>query len=143
MVFTPVGAKCPDCASMPKSAIVRLKPDRLLLTVIVGLLAAVGGGLLFGIAVSTIGFFSIIFAFLLGYGIGEAVSWASGRYHAGGLALWAAACAVVGVLFRLVLVGVNNFGVSAAALEFILGSYGIWKYIWMAAAAFGAWQRNA
>lgn len=143
MVFTAVGAKCTDCASMPKSAIVRLKPDRLFLTVIVGLLAATAGGLVFGIAVATIGFFSIIFAFLLGHGIGEAVSWASGRYHATGLAAWAAVCAVLGVLFRLLLTGVNNFGVSLAAFEFMIASLSVWQFIWMAAAAFGAWQRNS
>ena len=28
MVYTPVGIKCPDCARQPRSAIVRLRPDR-------------------------------------------------------------------------------------------------------------------
>ncbi|MHB0915546.1 MAG: B-box zinc finger protein [Thermoleophilia bacterium] len=143
MVFTAVGAKCADCASMPKSARIRLKPERLLLTIATGLASAIAGGLVFGLAVAQIGFFSIIFAFLLGYGVGEAVSWASGRYHASGLAAWAAGCAVLGVLFRLILMGIGNYGLSAAALEFIIASYGIWKFIWMAAAAYGAWQRNA
>lgn len=143
MVFTAVGAKCPDCAQMPRSATVRLKPDRLALTIVVGLLAAVGGGLAFGIVVSTIGFLSIIFAAMLGYGIGEAVSWASGRYHAAGLAAWAAACAVLGVTMRLLFMGVANFGLSAAMLDFVVVSYGAWKFIWMAAAAIVAWQRNS
>lgn len=143
MVFTAVGAKCPKCAQMPKSAIVRLKPNRLALTVVTGMVSAFLGGLLFGLAVSAIGFFSIIFAFILGAGIGEAVSWASGRYHARGLAAWAAVCAGLGVLMRLVLVGISNFGLTAATLEFVIASYGVWKYLWIAAAAFGAWQRNS
>jgi hypothetical protein len=142
MVFSAVGAKCPDCARMPKAASVRLKPKRMLLAVITGLVSAVLGGLVFGIAVSTIGFFSIIFAFFLGYGVGEAVSWASGRYHATGLAVWAAACAGLGVLVRLLLVGVDNFGLTAAMLEYVVVSSGIWKFIWMAAAGFGAWKRT-
>jgi len=143
MVFTAVGAKCSDCASMPRSALVRIKPDRLLLTVVVGLVAAGAGGLAFAVVVSTIGFFSIIFAFLLGYGIGEAVSWASGRYHATGLAAWAAACAALGVLLRLLLAGVNKSGLTLTALEFMAASFSFWQLIWMAAAAYGAWQRNA
>jgi hypothetical protein len=128
---------------MPKSAIVRLKPNRMLLSVIVGLGAAAVGGLIFGIAVSAIGFFSIIFAFFLGYGIGEAVSWASGRYHSNGLAAWAAVCAVIGASSRLVIIGVSDYGLTTVALDFFVSSYGFWKFIWMAAAAYGAWQRNS
>ena len=28
MVYTPVGIKCPECARQPRSAIVRLRPNR-------------------------------------------------------------------------------------------------------------------
>ena len=28
MVYSPVGIKCPDCARQPRSAVVRLKPNR-------------------------------------------------------------------------------------------------------------------
>lgn len=143
MVYTAVGAKCPGCARMPKSARVTLKPQRLALAVAAGLGAAAAGGLLFGIAVSMIGFFSIIIAFGLGYGVGEAVSWGSGRYHATGLALLAASCAGFGVLFPFILAGFNSHGLSTLAVTSILAAGGFWKFIWIAAAAFGAWRRNA
>ncbi len=143
MIYTPVGAKCPDCARMPKSARVTLRPGRLLLAVAAGLGAAAAGGFLFGIAVSMIGFFSIIFAFGLGYGVGEAVSWGSGRYHAAWLASLAAVCAGLGVLFPFMLVAVGSYGLSGLALSAVLAAGGFWKLIWIAAAAFGAWRRNA
>lgn len=143
MVYTAVGAKCPDCARMPKSARVTLKPKRLLLAVAAGSGAAAVGGFLFGIAVSMIGFFSIIFAFGLGYAVGEAVSWGSGRYHAAWLATLAGVLAGLGVLFPFALVALGNHGLSGAAVSSVLAAGGFWKLIWVAAAVFGAWRRNA
>lgn len=143
MVYTPVGAKCPRCARMPKTARVTLKTDRLALAVIAGFGSAVVGGYLFGLAVSMVGFFSIIFAFLLGRGVGEAVSWGSGRYHATGLAVLASSCAALGVLLPFIIWGVGSHGFTLSAVNSLLAAGGIWKYIWVAAAAFGAWRRNA
>ncbi len=142
MVYTAVGAKCPSCARMPKSALARLKPDRLLLTGVIGIVAAVFGGYLFALVISMISFFAIIIAFALGAGVGEAVSRASGRYHGTRLAAWAAACAVLGVFFGI-WAYVTGFTLTAFAFRFALSAYGIWGFVWMAAAAFGAWQRNA
>jgi hypothetical protein len=143
MVYTAVGAKCPTCARMPKSALVRLKPQRLALTVVAGLGSAAVGGYVFGLALSMIGFFSIIIAFGLGYGVGELVSWASGRYHSTVLGIWAAACAVLGILFPYLLVTISANGLTLSALLSALLAGSFWKLIWMAAAAFGAWRRNA
>ncbi len=142
MVFTPVGAKCPGCGHMPKSARVRVKPGRQLMTVAAGLAAAVAGGYLFGIFVSIISFFAFLVAFALGMGIGEAVSWASGRHHGSRLAAWAAACAVFSVLFPFILTGFTAYGASAEVLRYAIAAGGLWKFMWMAVAAFGAWQRN-
>ena len=143
MVYTPVGIKCATCARMPKSALVRVKPERVALTIIVGLVSAALGGYIFGLVISMITFFAVIVAFGLGYGIGEAVSWASGRHHARELAAWAAACAALGVLFPFMLVGFASYGAGADAFGYIISFGGIWKWIWVAAAAYGAWQRNA
>lgn len=148
MVFTPVGAKCPRCARMPKSAMVTVKPERVALTVFAGLAGAAAGGFLFAILLSLTGFFAIIAAYGLGYGIGEAVSWASGRHHSRALAIWAASCAVTGVLFPFIMsafltVVANGPGHAAAGLEYVLMAGGIWKLLWMAAAGYSAWQRNA
>ena len=142
MIYAPVGVKCPKCGRMPKTAMVRVKPERMLLTVILGLTGAVVGGYVFGLLLSAIGFLAFIGAFFVGMGIGEAVSWASGRHHGRGLAIWAAACAVFGVFF-----GVwgltTGFTASALAIRFAITGNGIWGFLWMAIAAYGGWQRNA
>lgn len=143
MIFAPVGAKCPDCGRMPKSARVRVKPERLALTVGAGLGAAIAGGYVFGLVISFISFFAFFIAFGLGMGIGEAVSWASGRFHDTRLAAWAAACACLGVLFPFVMRGFLAYGPSPAVITYTLAVGGIWKLLWLAAAAYGAWQRNA
>lgn len=147
MVFTPVGAKCPECARVPKSALVTVKPERVALTVVAGVGTAIVGGILFGVFVSMIGFLAIMIAFGLGYGIGEAVSWASGRHHSRRLAIWAAACAVFGVLFPYIAsafltVLASGPGAAATGVEYVLLAGGVWKLLWIAAAAYGAWNRN-
>jgi len=127
---------------MPKSARIRVKPERMVLTVLAGLGSAAVGGYVFGLVISMISFFAIIVAFGLGYGVGEAVSWASGRHHSQRLATWAAACAGLAVLFPFMLLGFSVYGAGAAALSYALTVGGIWKLLWIAAAAYGAWQRN-
>jgi len=142
MIYTPVGIKCANCARMPKSALIRVKPERAALTVVVGLAAAAAGGYIFGLAISMISFFAIIIAFGLGSGIGEGISWASGRHHGPRLAAWAAVCGALGILFGIWSVR-TGFNLSAPALRFVFTGYSIWGFLWMAAAAYGAWQRNA
>ena len=143
MVQTPVAAKCSRCAKVPKSALVRLKPDRLALTIISGLVAAVIGGYLFGVIVSAISFFAVIIAFGLGAGVGEAVSRASGRFRGTQVAAWAAACAALGIVFPFFLRAYGLHGLTAPTIDYVIAVGGIWKLFWMAAAAYGAWQRNA
>jgi hypothetical protein len=82
MVYTPVGIKCPDCARLPRSAIVRLRPDRAARTIAA---AAVGGlALGFGMVLlqATVGlFFTLILGWLIGIAMSEIVLWGSGRYR--------------------------------------------------------------
>ena len=81
MVYTPVGIKCPECARQPRSAIVRLRPDRAARAIA----AAFGGGLAMGFGIvllQGIGlFFALILGWLIGIAMGELVLWASGRYR--------------------------------------------------------------
>lgn len=142
MVFTPVGVKCSKCARMPKSALITVKPERVALTILVGLGAALAGGFIFNLFISVISFFAIIAAYGLGYGIGEAISWASGRHHSGVLAGWAASCAALSILYPIALRGLLFYGPSANVVSFIISFGGVWKLLWIAAAAYGAWRRN-
>ena len=81
MVDTPVGFKCPECARLPRSAIVRMQPNRAARAI--G--AALAGGLLMGagiVVLQGVGlFFALILGWLIGIGMGELVLWASGRYR--------------------------------------------------------------
>ena len=96
MVYTPVGIKCPECARQPRSALVRLKPDRAARAVA----AAFFGGLAMGLGILILQgfglFFALILGWLIGIGMGELVLATSGRfrghttgYIAVGGALWA------------------------------------------------------
>jgi hypothetical protein len=82
MVYTPVGIKCPECARMPRSAIVRMRPNRAARAV-----AAVAvGGALIGVGMlllqAAVGlFFTLILGYLIGLAMSELVLWASGRYR--------------------------------------------------------------
>jgi hypothetical protein len=81
MVYTPVGIKCPECARQPRSALVRLKPDRAARAIA----AALGAGFAMGVGIvllQGIGlFFALILGWLIGIAMGELVLRASGRYR--------------------------------------------------------------
>jgi hypothetical protein len=82
MVYTPVGIKCPECARLPRSALVRLRPDRAARAI--GAALGVGAAMGLGIVVlQGVGlFFALILGWLIGIGMGEAVLAASGRFRA-------------------------------------------------------------
>jgi hypothetical protein len=81
MVQAPVGIKCRTCARMPRSAQVRLKPDRAARAAAVALAL----GLVIGVALSALpgsyGFFAFIVAYFVGRGMGSAVKRGSGYYR--------------------------------------------------------------
>jgi len=82
MVQAPVGIKCPECARQPRSALVRLRPNRAARAI----LTAVGAGALMGLGIVFLQGFGLFFALFLGYligiGMGDAVLWGSGRFRA-------------------------------------------------------------
>jgi len=116
MVYTPVGIKCPDCARLPRSAIVRLKPNRAARAVAaaIGVGAAMGVGivLLQGIGL----FFALILGWLIGIGMGEVVLAASGRYR-GPTTGWIAVggCIWAYAVPYLIYYGVDLGGVARSA----------------------------
>jgi hypothetical protein len=81
MVYTPVGIKCPECARQPRSALVRLRPDRAARTIA----AAFGAGLAMGLGIVLLQgvglFFALILGWLIGIAMGELVQRASGRWR--------------------------------------------------------------
>jgi hypothetical protein len=82
MVPAPVGIKCRSCARMPRTARVRLRPDRALRAVGAALLVvAVGGVALASLAATSFGFFGFLIAYGVGRGAGELVLRAAGRFR--------------------------------------------------------------
>ena len=82
MVHAPVGVKCRDCARMPRSALVRLKPAKAARAIA----ASVGAALAIGVALAALngtsfGFFGFIIAFGVGVGMAEVVTRTSGYYR--------------------------------------------------------------
>ncbi len=82
MVHAPVGVKCRDCARMPKSALVRLKPAKAALAVAAAAGTALGAGIAMGaLANSGFGFLGFLVAFGIGVLMAEVVTRASGYYR--------------------------------------------------------------
>jgi hypothetical protein len=82
MVHAPVGVKCRDCARLPRSARVRLKPAKAATAVA----AAAGAAVLVGIALAALagsgfGFFGFLVAFGVGVVMAEVVTRTSGYYR--------------------------------------------------------------
>jgi hypothetical protein len=82
MVHAPVGVKCRDCARMPRSALVRLKPARAATAIAAAAGTAVGVGIAMGaLANSGFGFFGFLIAFGVGVLMAEVVTRTSGYYR--------------------------------------------------------------
>lgn len=116
MVYGAVGIKCPECAKLPRTALVRLKPDKLARSIA----AAVFGGLLVGVALAYLQgvgfFFALIFGYLVGLGMGELVLWASGRFRGSETARIALGGALWSYLSPYIFVAGLNLGAAAYSL---------------------------
>jgi hypothetical protein len=82
MVHAPVGVKCRDCARMPRSALVRLKPQK----AATAIAAAIGAAVPIGVALAALngtgfGFFGFLIAFAVGAVMAEVVTRTSGYYR--------------------------------------------------------------
>lgn len=145
MVFSAVGVKCRECASMPRSARVRLKSHRLLAAVAAGLGAGTAVGFVYYYILGAGGFFFLIFFVAMGIGwlVGEAVLRASGYYHGKRTAVIAMISTVwafvVPPLFSVFL----NMGFSWSSIVFgFTRMTGILNWLVMALAAYFAWRRT-
>jgi hypothetical protein len=132
MVQAPVGIKCPECARQPRSALVRLRPNRAARAI--G--AAAGVGALMGLGIVLLQGFGLFFALILGYligiGMGEVVSSASGRYRAPATGLIAVGGCIWAYLFPYLLYYGGDLGDVARGLgsvPFVVLGAGIACYV--------------
>jgi hypothetical protein len=126
MVHAPVGVKCRDCARMPRSALVRLKPEK----AVVAIGATLGAAVLIGVALAALngtgfGFFGFLIAFGVGAVMAEIVTRTSGYYRgresgaiaaAGSLVAYVVAWQAVPLLYAH-----THLGSNWVTLQFVFG----------------------
>ncbi len=132
MVYSAVGIKCPQCARMPRSATVRLKPSRAGWAVAAALVG--GAAMAFGILVlQGLGlFFALILGYLIGLGMGELVLWASGRFRSRTTGWIAVGGCIWAYLFPYLLVlgvDVGDVADSLTRAPFVVLGAGIAGYV--------------
>lgn len=117
MVQSAVGIKCRDCARLPRSALVTLKPRTAARAMAAAFGAGTGFGILLGYAGGGLGlgFFTIIIAFVVGLFTGRAVLKATGRYRSSTTAWIAAAGAAWAYVVPAVVVAITGSGAQAGA----------------------------
>jgi hypothetical protein len=144
MIFSAVGIKCKDCARLPRSARVMLKPGKFLPAAAAGLGVAVALGFAYYFILGSIGFF-FLFIFVasgIGYLVGETVSRVSGRFHGWQTAAAAAGATVLGFLLPPLIAAFITRGIDWNTVVFALSARGIINWVVMFFAAFLAWNRN-
>lgn len=110
MVFTSVGAKCPDCARPVGRMTAGPKPIYYLRGLGAGLGAAVAGGAALTIIRTVMPFGGFLFGALLGYLVGEAVSRGARRNRGLGLQFIAGFSALVAFTIGGYIIGPVLFG---------------------------------
>jgi hypothetical protein len=120
MVQAPVGIKCRDCARLPRSARVILKPS----TAARAIGAAFGVGTAFGVGLAFVGgyglgFVTFIIAYIVGLACGRAVLAASGRYRAPATAWIAAAGAAWAYVVPAAVIAVSAGGAASTGVHAI------------------------
>lgn len=126
MIFSSVGIKCKECARPVGRMVAGPKPIYYLRGALAGLGTAIAGGIALMILRAIIPFGGFIFAMILGYALGESISWAARRNTGLGLQIIAGISAVLaftigGYLFGPVLLGrfflsLNPFGLLMSGI---------------------------
>jgi hypothetical protein len=117
-VHAAVGIKCRDCARLPRSARVTLKPRAAARAVA----AAAGVGTGFGVGLSFVGGFGLgfgtfILAYVVGLVMGRAVLAAAGRYRATATAWIAVGGAVWAYLLPAVVIAIHLGAAGPAGVQ--------------------------
>lgn len=126
MVTSPVGIKCAECSRMPRSAMVRLRPDRALRAIGAAIVVAVVAGVgLASLAATSFGFFGFLVAWGVGRGGGELVLRAAGRFRSQTTGAIAAAGAFGGYLLPFLFLPLlydDRISQRFGAFEVVLGA---------------------
>ena len=144
MVFSAVGIKCKECARMPRSSRVALKPGRLALAAVSGLATAIALGFAYYYILGSLRFF-FLFIFVsagIGYLVGEVVSRVSGRFHGLPTAITASVATLIGFALPPLTAAFMSYGVNWQTVVFAFGARGIMNWLVMLFAAFLAFNRN-
>ena len=144
MVYSAVGIKCKECATLPRSARATLKTSKLLLAIAAGLWTATALGFAYYYILGSVRFF-FVFIFVsagIGYLVGEVVSRVSGRYHGLKTAIAAAGSTVWAFLLPPITAAFISYGVNWNTVVFALSYRGIINWVVMFFAAYLAWNRN-
>lgn len=144
MVYSAVGIKCRECARLPRSALITLKPERAVRAIGAALLVGTAAGFAYYLLLSGVGFFFFAYfvAIGIGYLVGEAVFRASGYYHGKGTAWIAVAGTAWAFLFPPLLAAAASFGLRWQVFLFSMTGRGIMGWLILGIAALVAYQRN-
>ena len=113
-----VGIKCPDCAKQPRAALGKVPPAKFAAGVAAGTFVAFAGGTV--LAVIQIPLLGVLFAYLLGMGVGEVTRRAAGGFRDHTLARIAATVSVIGLLALPALALLTGSSVNPIGIAFTL-----------------------
>jgi hypothetical protein len=104
LVYTPVGARCRDCAQVKALPQFNVTPQYYARAIVAALVTGAGLGVAWGLLLTTfLGFFDILIGIGIGYVVGEGVSLAANRKQGPPLQIIAGVGVVVAYLLRNVL----------------------------------------
>jgi B-box zinc finger len=141
MVYSPVGIKCQECAKLPRSALVTLKPDRAARAVGAALLIGTAAGFGYYLLLGFFGFFLFFIAAGIGYVVGEGVIRASGFYRGKTTALIAVGGTVWAFAFPPLVFSIAAAGLRWQTVLFSLTGRGLMTWFVVLIAGFVAWRR--
>jgi hypothetical protein len=114
MVQAAVGIKCRDCARLPRSARVTLRPARAGRAVVVSLGSGAGLGVVLGLVTAQTLLFgllgTLVAGVLVGMGVGRSTLWASGYFRSSATGWIASAGAVVAYIVAAAVVAATFGG---------------------------------
>lgn len=144
MVYSPVGIKCAECARMPRSALVTLKPQKAARAVGAALLSGTAVGFAYYLILSMGGFFFFLWfaGIAIGAVVGEVVVRASGHYRDRSTALIAVGGTIWAFVFPPLVMAVAQVGPTWDAVVFSVSRGAFANLFALLVAGFVAWQRN-